>query len=137
MKIYEVFVNVPYCDADYNECYNRHNGTFFANRNDAEAYIIKMFADENANRNLEPSLPFGDEPEHRCVTLYDYVETNITWDTVNGWAYSQTKSESEIDYFIQILERNDLVDDMKLHDAILLAVTYGGNRWYLREVELN
>lgn len=136
MKIYEVFVCVPYLDPDWNECYEKHNGTLFAYKSDAEVYMDKMVNDEKANYDMEPELDH-EEPKRRYITLSDYTETEIDWETFCYHRNRQTMSEEKIEHLSEIFKTNHLVHDMKQRDAILLAVTYGGNKWYLREVELH
>lgn len=136
MKVYEVFVCVPYLDPDWNECYEKHNGILFAYKSDAEAYMHKMFNDKKANYKMEPELDH-EEPMRRYVTLSDYKETEIDWETFCSYRLKQTMPEGKIQRLSEIFNTNSLVYDMKQRNAILLAVTYGGNRWYLREVELH
>ena len=136
MKLYEVFVCVPYLDPDWNECYNRHNGKFFANKSDAKEYMDKMLNDKNANYDMNPELDHK-EPMHRYVYESDYKEVDFGWNDIYHWSLLEEKSETELDGLEAILATNSLVDDMKYYDAILLGVTYGGNRWYLREAELD
>lgn len=141
MKIYEVFVCVPYFDPDYNECYERHNGTLFQNKNDAESYLRKMFDDEKANYDLCPELldvyDEDDMPVRRYVTLSDYTETEIRWIDFCCTKNRETIPEERQEQLREIFKTNFLVEDIKSRDALLLTVTYGGNRWFLRETELN
>ena len=135
MKVYEVFVCVPYCDPDGNQEYTRKNGTFFVYKYDAEAYMNKMFNDKKANEELKKRPDYG--AERRYVYLSDYKNVDFDWNDLYGWSLLEEKSKTELDNLEAILETNSLVDDMKYYDAILLAVTYCGNRWYLREVEVH
>ena len=134
MKIYEVFVCVPYLDPDWNEGYKRKDGVFFANKSDAEVYLNKMYNDKDTNRKLEPHSDC--KKKRRYVTLSDYTETEMSWDEFCG-VRGDKLSKKEVNRLTEIFRTNWLVDEMKYHNAILLAVTYGGNKWFLREVELN
>lgn len=132
MKIYEVFACVPYCDPDYNQCYDRRNGVFFTNYNDARMYLDRMFGDKNANYKLKPETD-GSRLVRRYITLEDRQETEISWDEFcRMWDMPQKQRDA----LYSIFANNWLVDEIKKRDAILLAVTYGGNKWFLRETEI-
>ena len=135
MIAYEVFVRVPYLDQDYNTCYHRKNGVFFKKRNDAKEYMLRMVEDKKTNEKLEP---ITEEEANRCwITIDDYVGTKITWEKFCCLAYRKTLSEEKQEYLEKVFERNRLVQDMCDYQAAYLAVTYGGNRWYLREIIIN
>lgn len=138
MRIYEVFVSVPYYDPDYNLCYDRLNGTFFADVNKAKEFIDKMYNDENANYDLIVDnyvLKGMEDVERRYVTQSDYTETEMSWDYF--CRIRHTMSDDEYRKHDAIFATNCLVDSLKYNNAIMLAVTYGGNKWFLREIEVH
>ena len=137
MKIYEVFVTVHNYDSNGYTCYERLNGTLFANFEDAKAYMDKMYADKEANCSLirEHGSYAVEHYERRYVVPSDYTETEMSW---RDFCIMRLDIDiDECERLAVIFEANRLVDDIKDNDAIILAVTYGGNKWYLRETELH
>ena len=143
MKIYEVYVDVSYLDPDGNEMCCRENGKFFKYRPVAIEYMHKMAEDKNENTSLCESyeseyygLPRHDDLSATYFCANDFVETDMDWDMLRLAKQSGKISDEEYSVYAGVLRKNNMAKFAKQINACEIALTYYGNMWVVREIEV-